>query len=68
MSTQIFVILFGLALAAWGHLLLHRLFGAHTAWAWLDNLFPAAWRTPPSLAGGTLLVVGACLVVGPVLG
>lgn len=68
MSTQTFLILFGLALAAWGHLLVHRLLGAHSAWTWLDNQFPPPWRTSPALAGGCLLVIGAALVAVPLLG
>jgi hypothetical protein len=61
------VILVGLALAAWGHTLVHELRPATATWTRLDELFPPAWRTPPSLAGACLLVVGAlCVLIGAV--
>jgi hypothetical protein len=68
MTTRDLVILFGLALAAWGHLLLHELSAAVTVWTRMEAPLPPAWRSPPSLAGGTLLVVGALCVLTPVLG
>jgi hypothetical protein len=67
MISREFVILAGIALAAWGHLLLHEKWGAPTVWARIDGLFPPAWRTAPSLAGGSLLGLGALFVLTPVL-
>jgi hypothetical protein len=67
-GTQIVVMLVGLGLACWGHLLLHDVLGAAAAWTRLDNLFPPAMRSTPSFAGGTLLFLGALLVAVPVLG
>ena len=67
MTSREFIILAGLALAAWGHLLCHELFGVATAWVRIDSLFPAGWRSSPALAGACLLVVGAVCVLIPAL-
>lgn len=68
MVSQTFAILIGLALAGWGHLLVHDLLGAAAAWTRVDERFPPAARSSPSFAGGTLLIVGAMLVLVPLLG
>jgi hypothetical protein len=68
MATRELVILTGIGLAAWGHLLLHELFGAQLAWVRMESVFPPAWRSSPGLAGSVLLVAGALLVLVPVLG
>ena len=68
MTSRELIILTGLACAAWGHLLVHELFGAATAWVRADARFPAAWRSSPSFAGACLLVVGAVCVLIPALG
>ena len=68
MVSQTFVIVIGLGLAAWGHVLVHDLLGAARAWTRVDDLFPPALRSSPSFAGRLLLVMGALLVLVPVLG
>jgi hypothetical protein len=68
MSMQTLVILTGLVLAACGHLLVHNLLGAATAWNWVDGRFPPAWRSAPPVAGAALLVFGALGVLVPALG
>jgi hypothetical protein len=68
MTSRDLIILTGLALAAWGHLLMHELFGVATAWVRIDSRFPAAWRSSPTVAGAALLVVGALFVLIPALG
>jgi hypothetical protein len=68
MTSRELIILAGLALAAWGHLLCHELFGVATAWVRIDSLFPAGWRSSPAVAGACLLVVGAVCVLIPALG
>ena len=68
MSTQELVICAGLALAAWGHLLLHELFGAASAWVRIDTRFPPAWRSSPGVAGACLLALGTLCVLIPALG
>jgi hypothetical protein len=68
MTSRELIILSGLALAAWGHLLVHELWGAHTVWVRLDARFPAASRSHPRLAGACLLVLGAIGVLIPALG
>jgi hypothetical protein len=68
MTSRELIILTGLALAAWGHLLLHELFGVATAWVRIDDRFPPAWRSSPAFAGVCLLVVGAVGVLIPALG
>lgn len=68
MTSRDLVILVGLALAAWGHLLVHELLGMATAWVRVDDRFPPAWRTSPPFAGACLLVVGAVCVLVPALG
>ena len=68
MGTQELVIVIGLALAGWGHLLLHDQLGAARAWAWVDGRFPPAWRSTPPFAGAALLGLGALCVVLPALG
>jgi len=68
MTSRELIILAGLALAAWGHLLVHELLGVATAWVRWDDRFPAAWRSSPSFAGACLLVLGAVCVLIPALG
>ena len=68
MIDQTFVILMGLGLAGWGHFLVHDLLGAASAWSRVDELFPAVLRSTPSFAGRLLLLMGALLVLVPVLG
>jgi hypothetical protein len=68
MTSRELVILTGLALAAWGHLLVHELLGVATAWVRIDERFPPAWRSSPRLAGACLLVLGAVCVLVPALG
>lgn len=68
MPTRDLIIVLGLALAGWGHVLMHGLLGAATAWDRLDARFPAAWRSSPPLAGACLLAVGALFVLVPVVG
>jgi len=67
MINQTLVMLLGLGLAGWGHLLVHDLFGAAEAWLRADALFPAPVQTTPSFAGGVLLLMGALLVLVPAL-
>ena len=68
MTSREIIILLGLALAAWGHLMLHELLGADAVWTRWDGIFPAAWRTPPAIAGHVLLGIGACCVLASVVG
>lgn len=68
MVSQTVVIIIGLGLAAWGHLLMHDALGAATAWARVDSLFPPSLRSTPSFAGALLLAMGAMLVLVPLLG
>lgn len=68
MVSQTIVILVGLGLAAWGHVLVHDLPRAAEAWSRVDNLFPRALRSTPSFAGRVLLMMGAMLVLMAVLG
>jgi hypothetical protein len=57
----------GLALAAWGHLLLRGAPGVVAVWVRMDNLFPPMFRSPPELAGYALFGVGAGLAVAGVV-
>lgn len=68
MTTQELIICVGLALAAWGHLLLHGLFGMATVWVRVDARFPPAWRSSPGFAGACLLALGTLGVLIPALG
>lgn len=68
MIDQTVVILMGLMLAGWGHFLVHDVLGAAGAWSRVDELFPPVLRSSPSFAGRLLLMMGALLVVVPVLG
>jgi hypothetical protein len=68
MTSRELIIIAGLALAAWGHLLVHELFGVATAWVRIDDRFPPAWRSSPAFAGPCLLVLGALCVLVPALG
>lgn len=68
MTTRELIILAGLGLAAWGHLLLHELLGAESVWVRLDERFPPGWRSEPSFAGHCLLALGALGVIIAVLG
>jgi hypothetical protein len=68
MNSRELVILTGLALAAWGHLLVHELFGVATVWVRMDARFPPGWRSHPRFAGACLLVLGAVGVLIPALG
>ncbi len=67
MISQTLVILVGLGVAGWGHLLVHDLLGAGEAWSRADAQFPPALQSTPSFAGGVLLLMGALLVVLPAL-
>jgi hypothetical protein len=67
MISQTFVIVIGLGLAGWGHLLVHDLLGASAAWTRVDDQFPPSLRSTPGFAGRLLLVMGAMLVLVPVL-
>lgn len=68
MINQMLVMLVGLGLGAWGHLLIHDLFGAADAWDRADANFPTALRTAPSSAGWMLLGMGSLLVLVSALG
>lgn len=68
MITQMLVMLLGLGLAGWGHLLVHDLFGSGAAWSRADSVFPELLQTTPAFAGIVLLVMGAMLVVVPAVG
>jgi hypothetical protein len=68
MTSRELVILAGLALAAWGHLLVHELFGVATAWVRVDDRFPPSWRSSPTFAGACLLTIGTLCVLVPALG
>jgi hypothetical protein len=68
MIDQTLVILTGLALAAWGHVLVHDFLGAATAWTRADEHFPVVMRSSPVFAGRALLLVGAVLVLVPMFG
>jgi hypothetical protein len=68
MINQLLVIVTGLALAGWGHLLVHDLLGAPGAWTRMDSRFPPSLQTTPSFAGHWLLFMGAMLVLAPILG
>lgn len=68
MTSRELVICAGLAIAAWGHLLVHELFGAPDAWARMDARFPITWRSSPRFAGACLLGLGALCVLVPALG
>ena len=68
MTSRELIILTGLALAAWGHLLVHELFGVATVWIRIDARFPPGWRSSPTFAGASLLLVGALCVLIPALG
>jgi hypothetical protein len=68
MVNQTFVIVTGLALAAWGHLLVHDLLGAARAWRRVDDRFPVIMRSSPAFAGHTMLVMGVILVLIPIVG
>lgn len=68
MTSRELIILTGLAVAAWGHLLVHELFGMATVWVRMDSRFPEAWRSSPAFAGVCLQVVGAVGVLIPALG
>lgn len=68
MFSQTLLIIIGIGLAAWGHLLSHEMLGAAEAWTRVDELFPPTFRSSPSFAGWVLLAMGALLVLVPVLG
>jgi hypothetical protein len=67
MINQVLVIVTGLALAAWGHVLVHDLLGAAKAWSRVDERFPLVLRSSPGFAGRAMLVMGAVLVLAPIL-
>ena len=67
MVDQTLVIAIGLVLAAWGHFLVHDLLGAARAWTRVDELFPPGLRSSPRFAGRAMLVMGAVLVLVPIL-
>ena len=68
MIYQTFVIAIGLAVAAWGHLVLNDLLGAASGWTRLDSHFPATTQTTPDFAGHALVIMGGLLVLAPILG
>ena len=68
MNSRELVVLCSLALAAWGHLLVHELWGADAVWVRLDARFPPGWRSHPRFAGACLLALGALGVLVPALG
>ena len=68
MVDRTLVIMTGLALAAWGHLLVHDLLGAAEAWVRADERFPPSWRSSPTFAGRAMLAMGTVLVLVPVFG
>lgn len=67
MGQQYSIMLAGLALAAFGHLLVHNVRPAAAVWTWLDGRFPPSLRSAPSLAGPALLALGAVGVLGSAL-
>ena len=68
MVVQFLVIAVGLALAGWGHLLVHDLLGAEAVWRSLDDRFPPAFRSSAAFGGRFLLAIGAVLVLVPLVG
>lgn len=68
MVNQTFIIMTGLVLAAWGHVLVHDLLGAAGIWTRADERFPVTLRSTPSFAGRAMLVTGSLLVLVPILG
>lgn len=68
MIYQTLVIATGLAVAAWGHLVLNNVLGAASGWIRLDARFPPNTQTTPDFAGRALLIMGGLLVVVPILG
>jgi hypothetical protein len=68
MNNQTLVIVTGLALAAWGHVLVHDLLGAARAWIRLDQQFPEIMRSSPTFAGAALMLIGSVLVLVPMFG
>jgi hypothetical protein len=68
MSSQAAIVLVGVALAAWGHLILHERRLPADAWRWLDDRFPVALRSETHLAGPTLLLLGALTAVMGMVG
>lgn len=68
MALRALLILCGLGIAAWGHLLLGERRLASAAWRRLDDLFPPAWRSSEPLAGGFLLGLGAFCVLVAIAG
>jgi hypothetical protein len=68
MISRELTICIGLVVAAWGHLLMHDLFGVAAAWVRMDARFPPAWRSAPGIAGACLLGLGALCVLVPALG
>ena len=67
-SPRYLAIIFGLALAGWGHLLLSERSLATAAWRRLDDLFPVAWRSSESVAGAGLLAMGGFCVLAAMAG
>jgi len=67
MDSRALVMLAGLLISGWGHLLVHEVRGAAAAWTRMDNRFPPELRTSPGLAGRTLLLAGAVLVLATAL-
>ena len=66
MGLRDLLILCGLALACWGHLLLGERRLAAAAWRKVDDLFPPMWRSATPVAGVGLLAMGAFCVLGAV--
>jgi hypothetical protein len=68
MALRDLLVLFGLALAGWGHLLLAERRLASAAWRRLDDLFPVAWRCSEPVAGGFLVGMGGFCVLVAIAG
>jgi hypothetical protein len=64
MALRDLLILCGLLLAGWGHLLLGERRLASAVWRKLDDLFPPAWQSTETVAGAGLLAMGALCALG----
>jgi hypothetical protein len=64
MALRDLLILSGLIVAGWGHLLLGERRLASAVWRKLDDLFPPALRSTDAVAGAGLLVMGGFCVLG----
>ncbi len=68
MDSRYLLVVLGVALAGWGHLLVHDRLGAGAVWTRLDARFPPACRSSPALAGALLLAMGTLCAVLPMAG